>query len=241
MMNWFNRFFSYSNSKAENKGTQKPQYTAIDYCERGQKSLDAERYVEAMEFFQAALEADSHFEKAYLLLATAYVRQGKNDKAKATLYSLLAIDPNNAEAKRRVHGEIEKQNIVLAKTNAIIKIDNPKSTSRNLGEITFLMVKVLFAALCAVWFILLIIKAIEIDASFDGDTILGLICFNYFPCFIVYRFLHLMLYRRDNYEGDKYGEGKYNPIVYRPVRNIIFIVILFIGIIALFYAVNPFG
>lgn len=50
MMNWFNRFFSYSNSKAENKGTQKPQYTAIDYCERGQKSLDAERYVEAMEY-----------------------------------------------------------------------------------------------------------------------------------------------------------------------------------------------
>ena len=77
--------------------------TAADYCEQGQKSLDAGKYIEAMEYFQAAIEADNRFEKAYLLLATAYEKQGSIDKAKATLYGLLAIDPNNNNALQRLN------------------------------------------------------------------------------------------------------------------------------------------
>lgn len=90
--------------------------TAAEYCEQGQKSLDAGKYVEAMEYFQAAIEADKHFEKAYILLATAYEKQGKKDKAKAALYGLLAIDPNNEKAMRVVQGISSLEEIRLQNT-----------------------------------------------------------------------------------------------------------------------------
>ena len=47
-------------------------------------------------------------EKAHLLLATAYENQGKTDKAKAALYSLLAVNPNHVEAMRRIEELIEQ-------------------------------------------------------------------------------------------------------------------------------------
>lgn len=98
-MSIFSKWFS--GKKTEEPASvepQKPQCSATDYCEQGQKSLDASKYVEAMEYFQAAIEVDKHFEKAYLLLSVAYEKQGKTDKAKTALYGLLAIDPNNKEA-----------------------------------------------------------------------------------------------------------------------------------------------
>lgn len=102
-MSFFSNLFSNKSQKKETASEpQKPQYSAAEYCEQGQKSLDAEKYVEAMEFFQAAIATDNHFEKSYLLLATAYEKQGKNDKAKAALFGLLAIDPNNEEALKRI-------------------------------------------------------------------------------------------------------------------------------------------
>ena len=97
-MSLFSKWFSNKDSESPTTAEmQKPQLSASDYCEQGQKSLDAGKYVEAMEYFQAAIEADKRFERAYLLLASAYEMQGKNDKAKSTLYALLAIDPNNVE------------------------------------------------------------------------------------------------------------------------------------------------
>ena len=98
---WFSNKESESSTSVEPK---KPQYSASDYCDQGQKSLDAGKYVEAMEYFQAAIETDKRFEKAYFLLATAYEKQGKLDKAKAALYRLLAENPNNNEAIRRIEG-----------------------------------------------------------------------------------------------------------------------------------------
>ena len=56
-----------------------------------------------MEYFQAAIETDKRFEKAYLLLATSYEKQGAIDKAKASLYGLLAIDPNNNNALQQLN------------------------------------------------------------------------------------------------------------------------------------------
>ena len=100
-MGWLSKLFTKGETQASAEH-QKPLFSAADYCERGQKSLDAGKYVEAMEFFQAAIEADKHFEKAYILLATAYEKQGKKDKAKATLYGLLAVDPNNENALKRI-------------------------------------------------------------------------------------------------------------------------------------------
>lgn len=102
-MSIFSKWFSNKESESPTSVEPKrPQLSAADYCEQGQKSLDAGKYVEAMEYFQAAIEADNRFEKAHLLLATAYEKQGKMDLAKAALYGLLAIDPNNEKALERI-------------------------------------------------------------------------------------------------------------------------------------------
>jgi formylglycine-generating enzyme required for sulfatase activity len=101
-MGWLSKLFSNGETQASAE-PQKPLFSAADYCERGQKSLDAGKYVEAMEFFQAAIEADKRFEKAYFLLATAYEKQGNKDKAKAALYGLLAFDPNNEKALNKLN------------------------------------------------------------------------------------------------------------------------------------------
>ena len=85
-MSWLSNLFSKDEQQSSKASTApKPMATAAEYCEHGQKSLDAGKYIEAMEYFQAAIEADNRFEKAYLLLATAYEKQGSIDKAKATL------------------------------------------------------------------------------------------------------------------------------------------------------------
>ncbi len=78
------------------------QFSATDYCEQGQRMLNEGKLMQAMEFFQAAIEADKYFEQAYLLLSEAYEKQGKLDKARATLYALLALEPNNEKALKKI-------------------------------------------------------------------------------------------------------------------------------------------
>lgn len=133
-MSIFSKWFS--NKKPESSTSdepKKPRLSASDYCEQGQKSLDAGKYVEAMEYFQAAIETDKRFEKAYFLLSEVYEKQGKKDKAKAALYGLLAIDPNNAEAMKRIQGETvdSKTNAVASFSNSTIS-NNPNSSSSTL-------------------------------------------------------------------------------------------------------------
>lgn len=104
-MSVFSKWFSKKKPECSASVKSKmPQLSASDFCERGQRSLDSGKYVEAMEYFQAAIETDKRFEKAYLLLATAYEKQGKKAKAMAALYGLLAENPNNSEAMRRIEG-----------------------------------------------------------------------------------------------------------------------------------------
>lgn len=103
-MSIFSKWFSNNTSQtAEAQNSNQPSVSAADYCEKGEKSLAAGRFVEAMEYFQAAIETDKRFEKAYLLLATSYEKQGAIDKAKASLYGLLAIDPNNNNALQQLN------------------------------------------------------------------------------------------------------------------------------------------
>lgn len=123
-MSWLSNLFSKDEQQPSEASTPpKPKATAADYCERGQESLKAGKYVEAMEFFQAAIEADKRFEKAYLLLSEVYEKQGKTDKAKAALYALLAVEPNNEKAREGIE--------VLDESNAV------KSKSSSTGTITF--------------------------------------------------------------------------------------------------------
>lgn len=72
--------------------------------------LDAGKLMQAMEFFQAAIEVDKRFEKAYFLLSEVYEKQGKTDKAKAALYALLAVDPNNEKALEKLAGLMRTDN-----------------------------------------------------------------------------------------------------------------------------------
>lgn len=131
----------FSNKETESPKSVEPQklrLSASDYCEQGQKSMDASRYVEAMEFFQAAIEADKRFEKAYLLLSEVYEKQGKKDKAKAALYALLAIDPNNERALKKFDEIIGKtvaqsQDILseTSVTQTIVSNSNTSSVGNN--------------------------------------------------------------------------------------------------------------
>ena len=102
-MSMFLKWFSgKKKEESSNVEPQMPQFSAADYCEQGQKMLNEGKLMQAMEFFQAAIEEDKHFEKAYLLLSEVYEKQGKKDKVKAALYGLLAIDPNNDAALKRL-------------------------------------------------------------------------------------------------------------------------------------------
>ncbi len=123
-MSIFSKWFSNKTAQtAEAQNSNHPSVSVADYCEKGEKSLVAGRFVEAMEYFQAAIETDKRFEKAYLLLYEAYVKQGKTDKAKATLYALLAVEPNNEKAREGIE--------VLDESNVV------KSKSASTGTITF--------------------------------------------------------------------------------------------------------
>ena len=117
-MSIFSKWFSNNEPESSTfDEPRKPQLSASDYCEQGQKSLDAGKYVEAMEYFQAAIEADKRFEKAYFLLSEVYEKQGKKDKAKAAIYSLLAVEPSNENALKRI--EVLTKDIRTEKSNNV--------------------------------------------------------------------------------------------------------------------------
>lgn len=246
-MSSFSKWFSKDNlQRLELQKTGQTVFSATDYCERGQKSMDAGNHVEAMEYFQAAIDADSHFEKAYLLLAEVYQKQGKIDKAKSTLYALLALDPDNKKALGKIdelngNHEVKESPDPQSQTKPTAPSSNTPKTKQktNAGEISFKVTKWLWFLLCFTVFVLSIVLAVDydfFDDFFDGGFENGLIAIlivNYFFTFIVYKFLYILLYRRDNWKGEKFGKDKYNPIVYNTTRNIIYSVFLMAGIIAL--------
>ena len=110
-MGWFSNLFTNNTSQSSDTNTSEhPKYSAADLCAKGEKFLDSGKFVEAMECFQAAIDANKHFEKSYLLLSTVYEKQDKKDKAKSALYALLAVYPDNDSALKRIE-ELNKQNV----------------------------------------------------------------------------------------------------------------------------------
>lgn len=250
-MSWLSNLFSKDEQQPSEASTPpKPMVTAADYCKQGQNSLDAGKYVEAMEYFQAAMETDKRFEIAYLLLSEVYEKQGKTDKAKATLYALLAVEPDNRKALDKINGldgnrilkEIPKPNTPM---KPAVTSSKPLKTSQmtKAGEISFKITKWFWFLLCFTEFVISIVIAIGIgsfDRFFDGGFELGLtivLALSFFFAFFVYRVFYLLIYRRDNWNGDRFGKGNYNPIVYKVIRNIICIVFLISAIIAFIYLV----
>lgn len=246
-MGIFSKWFS---SKKQQDGTisvtpQMPQFSAVDYCEQGQKMLNEGKLMQAMEFFQAAIEEVKHFEKAYLLLSEVYEKQGKMDKAKAALYALLAVEPNNKNALGRIDELNGKQVIIIPPISQKPPV-KPKSVSLSTkqpkikqktkaGEISYKVTKYFWILLCLTIILLSFVLAIvySIYEDVDDGLVLGLIIFvDFVILYIVFEVLYLLLYCRDNWKGDKYGNN-HNPIVYNLFRNIIYSVFLLAATIAL--------
>lgn len=90
--------------KIFNKGkdtTSSPSVT-IDYYSEGVSQYNAGNYTQAMEFFQAVIDSQPTKESAYLKLAETYIKMGKEDLAKKTLFALLAIKPIHKEALAKI-------------------------------------------------------------------------------------------------------------------------------------------
>ena len=73
-----------------------------DYYSEGLERFDSGCYIEAMEYFQAAITKYPDRENSYLKLAETYVELGRIKEASSTLYKLLVIDPNNEKALKKL-------------------------------------------------------------------------------------------------------------------------------------------
>ena len=80
--------------KKSKDSTSSPTET-IDYYSEGVSHFNAGKYTQAMELFQAVIDSQPTKESAYMKLAETYIKMGKEDLAKKTLFALLAINPNN--------------------------------------------------------------------------------------------------------------------------------------------------
>lgn len=116
-MSWLSKYFPSKPHTSETDELNMPKLSAADYCIQGEKAFDEGKFVEAMEYFQASIELDSRFEKSYLMLSAVYEKQRNVDKSKATLYALLAVEPNNVEALKRINRLNEE--IIIPKPQAI--------------------------------------------------------------------------------------------------------------------------
>ena len=113
-------------------------------------------------------------------------------------------------------------------------------TKRENGKTTFVLAKFCWLMLsCIIVVLSLILPFSKATLSGAEDVWLLLLLIagvdSVVVYYITYKILYLVVYRRDNFEGNKFGKGKYNPIVYNTTRNIIYICCLIISIIALLY------
>ena len=92
-MSWLSKFFSKSHKQR--------QLSSEDCCMHGQQAFAIGKYVEAMEYFQAAIEKDAQNEEAYLLLIDAYRALGRKKKKKKTIQKLQIEIPNHSPITSR--------------------------------------------------------------------------------------------------------------------------------------------
>lgn len=133
-MGWFSNLFTNNTSQSSDTNTsEQPTYSAADLCAKGEKFLDSGKFVEAMECFQAAIDANKQFEKSYLLLSTSYEKQGKKDKAKSALYALLAVYPDNESALKRI--EALNLNTTVIPSKETPSTNNTNDNTNNVSKI----------------------------------------------------------------------------------------------------------
>ena len=72
---------------------------AMEYYSEGKAHFEAGRYIQAMEYLQAALQKNPNGIKIQLKLAQSYTALGKYGEADIILEQLLALHPENKEAQ----------------------------------------------------------------------------------------------------------------------------------------------
>lgn len=134
-----------------------------DFFSEGVKHFEAGRYIVAMEYFQAAIEAHPDRENAYLKLADTYMALDKTKDALSTLHKLLTLDPYNEKAQDRISKcqlSVSKETILNGSktelSNIVVAPSSPKTdpgvqrSPRNsdvviftIGRVRFKMVRVM--------------------------------------------------------------------------------------------------
>ena len=81
------------------KSTETKPVSTVDYYAEGKAQFEAGYYIQAMEYFQAAITEHPERENAYLKLAATFLAMGKQIEAVSTLYKLLARYPESVQAQ----------------------------------------------------------------------------------------------------------------------------------------------
>lgn len=93
---------TFKKDKDLGKSTEAKPVSTVDYYTEGETQFNDGRYTQAMEYFQAAIAEHPERENAYLKLAEVYLKMGKSETAKKTLFTLLSINPNNSNALSKI-------------------------------------------------------------------------------------------------------------------------------------------
>lgn len=97
----------FKKDKDSGKSIETKPVSTVDYYAEGKTQFDAGHYTQAIEYFQAAIAEHPSNESAFLKLSETYIKMGKEELAKKSLFSLLAINPSHKGALSQLHYLLE--------------------------------------------------------------------------------------------------------------------------------------
>lgn len=119
------------------KQQKQPNMSAEDCCVQGKMSYNAGKYLEAMEFFQAAIEKDSKKGEAYTSLIDTYRILGREHDAQKTLKKLQIEIPNYSPESQTAKAAPPKQKKTSPKQKPTITPPAPSKPKKSFWEIVF--------------------------------------------------------------------------------------------------------
>ena len=128
-MSWLSMFF--------HKQQKQPNMSAEDCCTQGKISFNAGKYLEAMEFFQAAIEKNSKYGEAYTSLIDTYRILGREHDAQKTLNKLQIEIPNYSSESQTTTSAPPKQKKTSPKQKPTIAPPSPSKPMKSFWEIVF--------------------------------------------------------------------------------------------------------
>lgn len=128
-MSWFSILF--------HKQQKQPNMSAEDCCAQGKIYFNAGKYLEAMEFFQAAIEKNSKYGEAYTSLIDTYRFLGREQDAQKTLKKLQIEIPNYSLESQTTKSAPPKQKKTSPKQKPTITPPTPTKPKKSFWEIVF--------------------------------------------------------------------------------------------------------